>query len=291
MFMKFYKRVNQIVYLALLALLFNACSTIQRIEARKHGGAAVNHLDIQQKNDIQLSGNLVTSFTDNNAAIPSRQISLNGYQGSLCYGLTNNLAISSSINYMAANNLITVENKRGGDGYFDVEKYAAKASATDFRGALHYYLIDTLDKKAKWKVGQYYGIGFGAGNTISNGDLQRLTTENSNERAWIRGVHHSNYFQVYLQNNYNLMNRIFDINIGNNLVMLRNNMKARQLSKQEKNTAFFWQPSIRTSLGYKPVKLFTQLDWIMPLNKQLFDFEQYFYISLGIQIKLNTNNF
>jgi len=296
--MKSYKNINQLIGLALLALIFNACAVqpIQRVEARKHGGAPNNHLTIQQKNDIQFTGNLVNTTSGStkdisNDEVKTRSITLSGCKGALSYGLTDNLALSSSFNYMDHKSKFEVGYLRNGDGYFNYDDYEAKAVSKDYKAAFHYYLIDTLGEKRRWEFGQFYGAGIGLGTTISNGDLHRLMAENNSERTWIRGVHDSNYQQFFLQANYSLMNRIFDISFSSNISILRNKLRAGQLSIAEKTTAFLWQPSIRTSLGYKQVKLFTQLDWTQPLNKQFLNGEVYLYGSIGLQVKLNTSQF
>lgn len=289
--MRFIKNFSQIIGIVLFFLIFSACAykPINRIEARKHGGASGQHLAIQQKNDIQATGASVSTVNNETEIYGSvRYINLSGYQGGLTYGLTNNLALSGSVNSMSYQSTIETKKARDEGGYYPVESYEAKAQSADFKGTVHYYIIDTLNEKNKWKAGQFYGIGLGTGTTISNGDLHRLTNENNNERNWIRGVHDSNYYQIFLQTNHTLMNRIFDISVGNNISMIRNNLKDGQLSKGESTTAFLWQPSVRTSLGYKPVKLFTQVDWTKHLNKQLLDDSEYLYFTIGLQVKLNA---
>jgi len=291
--MKPYKNLSYIISLFLFFLIFNACSNmpITRIEARKHGGAANQHLSIQQKNDIEASGAIISTVNfDTERNVNTRKINLNGYQGNLSYGLTNNLALSASANSMAYQSTFDIKFARNREGTYPVEHYKAKAQSTDYKVALHYYKTDSLNGKNRWRAGQFYGIGLGIGSTISNGDLHRLTFENGNERNWIRGVHKSNYYQIALQSNHSLMNRIFDLSIGNNISMLRNNLKDGQLSKGESTISFVWQPSLRTSLGYKAVKLFAQLDWTKPLNDQFFDSDKYSYYTLGLQVKLNTGN-
>jgi len=292
--MKSYKNIALLIGILLSFLIFNACAPIQKIEARKYGGAANTHINIQQKKDIQATGSQVLSVTgseNNTVEDPTYKISLDGYQGTLSYGLTNNLALSGSFNYLDHQSVVRVGNKRNGDGYFDYVNYTAKAVSADYKGAVHYYLIDTLGRKGRWKFGQYYGAGIGLGTTVSNGDLHRLAFENNIERTWIRGVHDSNYYQLFLHSNHSLMNRIFDISFSNNFSILRNNLKAGQLSISEKSTNLIWQPSLRTSLGYKPVKLFAQLDLAKPLNNQFLSSDVYLYASLGLQVKLHAGKF
>jgi len=291
--MKYYKNLNSLIALVLFFLVFSACSTykpINRIDARKHGGAANQHLTIQQKNDIEASVtimntvNIGTEDNDNTG-----KINLNGFQGTLNYGLTNNLALSSSINSMNYKSKFDTKLARNRGDSYPVETYEAKAKSKDYKVGLHYYLIDSLNKENRWQASQFYGITLGTGSTTSNGDLHRLTFEDGEERAWIRGVHDSNYYQISLHTNHSLMSNVFDLSVGNNLSMLRNNLKDGQLSKGESTTSFLWQPSVRASLGYKTVKLFTQLDWTKPLNNQFFESDIYRYYTVGLQIKLNTN--
>lgn len=296
--MKSYKRINQLIGLAMLALIFNACrlQPIQKVDARKHGGAANNHINIQQRQDIQASAQIINSSDRNGTNIEETDgktyaMFLKGYQGSLTYGLTNKFALSSSFNYMDHSSKFMTGIRRNGDGYFNYQDYEAKAVSKDFKAAFHYYLIDTIDSKERWKFGQFYGAGFGLGNTISNGDLQRLTTENEEERNWIRGAHDSNYYQFFLHSNHSFINRIFDLSISNKIALLNNNLKAGQLSIEEKTTTLLWQPSVKASFGYKPVKLFIQVDWLKPLNKQFLNDDQYLFSSIGLQANLNFNKF
>jgi len=300
--MKTLKNFECIMLFCLAAIVFNACSIkqIEKIEARKYGGSAYNHLAIQKKKDIQVTGEVIRatspkttveeSLTNSQDLTKSTKIKLSGLKGAASYGLTDNLALSGSINYFKKEQTVDINFARINGVRTPVNEYDVKARATNYNIALHYYIIDTIGSTKKWRFGQFYGAGLSAGNTITNGDMHRLTSE-SNERTWIRGVHSSNHYQPFLQSNYSFMSDILDVSFCNNISLLQYNLNAGQLSIAEKASAFFWQPSVRASIGSQTVKLFFQKDWTVPLNNQFFDNDKYRYYALGVQVKLNTNNF